>query len=471
MTNASVPRIVPNVDESEPDRPFWKKRGVWAGAAILMVCATYTFISSRQRSRERSAISINMLRERNTERPAISAIVMEYLEPDDLFFSGRIRTALQQVFSGNIHQFYEETEATQIHKWVVDDIETTVIPRDDRLYCETVNYKAGPRKITPLSLQRRTIEENMNDLTQCVANIENTGRLKFFSMQVEEVLRVMPTSSRRVEACLLLRSDNLFWRVFEKTGAMKVTFLIPFTNYCFAESDIYADTTVKIIKTLGKVNWTLPLSETLKNALLLAQSFQVHGVQSKKINEQSLVESPDLVELVPIGSASRIDNRFVLSEFMWGVTLICNGGFRDNHAQIIIEGLENGVYFMKLAHLHIGDDGKEEVEFRLLDSNALKYVERTEVWKIPRTKAQEMFVSIQADERSPPKLDRWGRDSLFVKEGTDSCFTWAREKLKICDIDLGKSSIGFLFTITKNYTKPDESHKQNKQLTTSHNKI
>ena len=64
-----------------------------------------------------------------------------------------------------------------------------------------------------------------------------------------------------------------------------------------------------------------------------------------------------------------------------------------------------------------------------------------------------MLEAIQVDKAKPPRLNLWGCDSIFG-DGSHNCFTWAREKLEISDIHLGKSRLGFLFTRSRNYTYP-----------------
>ena len=40
----------------------------------------------------------------------------------------------------------------------------------------------------------------------------------------------------------------------------------------------------------------------------------------------------------------------------------------------------------------------------------------------------------------------------------DNCFTWARDKLQIVDINLGMSATGFVITIPRTYTKVKEAY-------------
>jgi hypothetical protein len=73
-------------------------------------------------------------------------------------------------------------------------------------------------------------------------------------------------------------------------------------------------------------------------------------------------------------------------------------------------------------------------------------------------KAQIMLTKIEEERIGPPKeLSKFGRDSWF-SNGEDSCFTWAREKLEMVDIHLGKSIFGKIVTRAKNYTALPETY-------------
>lgn len=172
--------------------------------------------------------------------------------------------------------------------------------------------------------------------------------------------------------------------------------------------------------------------------------------------------------LRPISAKSAIDSQYRISAVVSTVTVICHGGDSScssgissgNHTMLVIEEMVEGNYSMKLAHFGISrDTGVEAIEIIPLAPGRLKYIERTKVWEVSSAKVKKMFADIVQDSRNPPKLSTLGRDSWF-SGGNDSCFTWVREKLRVhCDIDLGTSLIGSLFTRSRNFTNSEKTHK------------
>lgn len=171
-----------------------------------------------------------------------------------------------------------------------------------------------------------------------------------------------------------------------------------------------------------------------------------------------------LVRVSPIFKNSHFSKFSQVTPRRWGVTLISaprrDTGDFGNHAQIIIEGIKNRAYFMKLAHLRRAKE--EEVEsllnrgvVRLVDmtGNNIEYSKRTKCFIVKRQKAEEMLTSIKRDEKKPPRLNIFGSHSVFAKNGEESCFTWARDKMKIADIDLGSSLLDCFISVTENYTE------------------
>jgi len=174
-----------------------------------------------------------------------------------------------------------------------------------------------------------------------------------------------------------------------------------------------------------------------------------------------LVNSTLCLELEPlVVEKSRLDNRVLVSKFQWAVTLVAYHGSEGNHANIFIEGVdfeeEKKGYFIHRSH-HTGPI----VEAGLFDESGLtsfKLAERTEQWKRSSHKMREMLQSIERDKKTTPVFDQKGRDSIFGNRG-DSCFTWAREKMRIIDVNLGQSKFGWVITRTKNYTQHPEGYK------------
>lgn len=147
---------------------------------------------------------------------------------------------------------------------------------------------------------------------------------------------------------------------------------------------------------------------------------------------------------------------------MWAVTLVCAHGTQfsnrngcsdpGNHAEIIIEGIENGEYFMKMADLRLDESRTGQKILIEKFTNQLRYSGRSQVWLVEAEKVQQMIASIEAEKEHPPVLNPLGSDSIFVNEGEESCFTWARKKLEILDIHLGHSRFGWVGTLTSFFT-------------------
>lgn len=195
---------------------------------------------------------------------------------------------------------------------------------------------------------------------------------------------------------------------------------------------------------------------------------------------------PLLIEIEPISASSRIDERVRVSKFTWAVTLITHEGSNGNHAKIIVEGLNDGFYSHENPHIKNENTVKNGeiftymAEFNppiksqiFLSNKKLKYDTRTEIWMVTSDKVKKMIESIE-DESSLPEerqlFNYWGIRSKIYKFNPDdfwnfsgkvgdNCFTWAQRKLRILNIDLGKSRIDHVAALVKNYTKRKEEYK------------
>ena len=94
---------------------------------------------------------------------------------------------------------------------------------------------------------------------------------------------------------------------------------------------------------------------------------------------------------------------------------------------------------------------------------------------VPIDKVKKMLLAIEEEKYLPKAqrrtFNRFGKDSKFYKftwdkkwnifsgEVGDNCFTWARKKLKILDIDLGEGFTNFVAAMAKNYTRNKEEYK------------
>lgn len=160
------------------------------------------------------------------------------------------------------------------------------------------------------------------------------------------------------------------------------------------------------------------------------------------------------IYLLPQSKNSRFNEKVKVSKFCWAVTFVAEG----LHAVIIIEGLDdNGKYFM-----HKVDFTGAKLRSKLHPKD-LKFHQRSQIWTVSKEKVIEMLNAIEK-EKSAGKLPEFfiaGKKSI-IGGGAHNCTTWAKEKLKLLDIDLdtleGKI-LGVFFTAAPNFTHNPDYYK------------
>ncbi len=158
------------------------------------------------------------------------------------------------------------------------------------------------------------------------------------------------------------------------------------------------------------------------------------------------------VFLIPNHCKSRIDNRVYISEFYWGVTLVSHEGICGNHAQVVIEGMDNGKYFMEVCEFN----GPGNVKLFDLKEKELQYEKRSHIWKIELYTGRFLLRRVEDYEKMPPDKFSWlGRHSI-LGDGHDNCMTWAIELLRIAGIELEDSRIKCVATIVKFYLSSND---------------
>ena len=194
------------------------------------------------------------------------------------------------------------------------------------------------------------------------------------------------------------------------------------------------------------------------------------------------LEKPLLIEIEPISTPSRIDNRMRVSKFTWAVTLITHAGSNGNHAKIIVEGLNDGFYSNENPRIRNENTVKNGEKFTymaefnppiksqiFLPTKKLKYDTRTEIWMVTSDRVKKMLASIEEEKSlQQPTFNYWGIYSKIYKLNPwkldlsgkvgDNCFTWARKKLRILNIDLGEGYTDHLAAIARKYTKEKEEY-------------
>ena len=199
------------------------------------------------------------------------------------------------------------------------------------------------------------------------------------------------------------------------------------------------------------------------------------------------IHKPLLIEIEPISLPSVIDERVRVSKFTWAVTLVTHTGSEGNHARIIIEGINDGFYDEEAPQIgtakkvEIGEkfihlaDYSPQIQSGLFSPDALEYETRTEIWMRSSDKVKKMLEAIKKEQYFPAyrrPFNFYGKNSKFYQfkpldkewrifsgKVGDNCFTWARDKLKMINIDLGEGYTDLVVAMAKNYTRDKEEYK------------
>lgn len=190
-----------------------------------------------------------------------------------------------------------------------------------------------------------------------------------------------------------------------------------------------------------------------------------------------------LIEVEPISAPSRIDPRILVSKFTWAVTIVTHQGSGGNHAQIIVEGINDGFYSREMPRTINGENIEEGKKFTymaefdppiksqlVLPDQNLPFETRTETWIRPSNEVKKMLEDIEQEKRCPKKIRRvfnaLGKSSKFYKfnihkkdfsgEIGDNCFNFIREKVEIIGVILKKSSFEPVVTLVRRHTTDNE---------------
>lgn len=218
----------------------------------------------------------------------------------------------------------------------------------------------------------------------------------------------------------------------------------------------------------------------LAGAFILSSDLIFKSFNKTRISEETLltpektkVPSAFCVEIEPISVESYIDSRCRVSKFTWAVTLMAGPkGKLGNHISILIEGIASralsvnvpeGEHFLLRAHFTPPTKTKL-VTKKKFDEWKFEKIQRSQIWMKSSKKVEAMIrcIAQERDEHADiiargieVPLAKKGEDSIFG-DGTHSCITWAREKLKMIDVVLDKCLTGKLITVSKLYTEPLE---------------
>lgn len=198
-----------------------------------------------------------------------------------------------------------------------------------------------------------------------------------------------------------------------------------------------------------------------KNQKAINQRLLTRNIKRKDAFETRSVRC-FLLEVEPFSAPSKIDERVLVSQFRWAVTLICRGSCDNNSTSLIVEGLNNGK-FNGLKRVKVGEYFMYKVHFAgkiesdIFQKN-LEYYQRTEIWKVSSEKVVTMLDNIAEDDRKL-KLDEEYIPYDFLGPNEDNpdahnCFSWLKEHLRkanVVDLET-KTFFGFPYRV-RNYTK------------------
>jgi len=377
-----------------------------------------------------------------------------------------------------------------VASWTVNDKDIKVYRSGNQLELHVLDRKTKKTQKGLLETNGDSIAKEIAYLRACDVVLETDGSFLFRRPFYQEAIRRFGRGEG--DACTLIEGEKgIVWQfhtyIWGKVALKKVTKQIPLACILFDKRNFYGfkeiDETRGLVESFRERALTRKVSK--EECLCLAENTQIewHGpilpvyvkkgeivynpnpeevAVREKIKSKLRINPESFVRISALLAQSKIHGSYVISPRDWQVTLICVSGSelsnKGNHAELIIEGIKDKNYFMKMAHLRLPkpeeemEGKKEAVEIKIFTNKKLEYYSRTETWKAPYQKVIRMIESIEHDVKYPPKLNALGSDSLLAKAGEESCFTWARKKLTIIDFYLGKSYIGWLATITSNYT-------------------
>lgn len=393
-------------------------------------------------------------------------------------------THYSSVCSGKSEEKSQEDSSQEIHNWVLNGKEVKVFLHNTELGYKIIDI--GTNHVEREGLFEEDsypIEQKISYLKKCIPVIYNDRPPSFSKPNIQCKWNTFDETGD-VELHLIENQSKATWEVFNKR--LNLTHWIPFENIDVERPAIMEPFYV------GIINHAEAQYDQLKYIKRRSLAGRVSMEDAKSFIRDCTVKSVSIekkmVFLEPITALSRIDSTCIVTRFCWAVTLICaepaegrNGKSDGCHAEIIIEGVRNGKYFMDMADLN-GEGYARKHDFIEVE---LRFSQRTKIWEVSSAKVSTMIDEIKEDEeKSPLKFNRHGRDSLitsdeidnilsfdslliplnmtfrlFTGNGGDSCITWAKRKLEILDIDLGRSPSRLIVTIPKYFTELDEEHK------------
>lgn len=262
------------------------------------------------------------------------------------------------------------------------------------------------------------------------------------------------------------------WIVFDGEKSIQLPFTITNFQYFIESSQVYyvffdhqysyrgknwVNNKYNIMKCLGRCHYEVPFSFMEK----LVELFAVRGplvheyeilprdfeVAFVHISQDEALRTRKIEQIyVRKKGASVLDKTAAITADLWGLTFIVVGTddrldptYHLGHAEIVVEGIKKGRYFIKRYHFrqdpNDGSRGQVLEADSLIFSPGVKITNRTKTEQVEKNKVVRMIEQIKKELKIQ---DVFFNDSGYIKslKKIHNCSSWAREKLAIAGFKL-----------------------------------
>ncbi len=250
-------------------------------------------------------------------------------------------------------------------------------------------------------------------------------------------------------------NDHLIWHVFDRS--------INTSSWVFAGHDA-----VQALHYLSSIPASERASHLRDFSLYMDFDPSTGRLLSAAISRTQASIPLTTPPLLPVTACSKLDSSKIIDQDNWAITLISHGAsstlfgipIKPNfgHAMIIYEGIENGRYFVRYAHLTNGvknaPKGQGIVQVEELDPlSNVSYRKKTETWIKPRA----LVKSIEEEKGRCIPFRAIG-DHPFIPDYLEevkkyNCLTWAVEKLRGIRIGLPSTKYREIVAAPDEYIK------------------
>jgi hypothetical protein len=354
-------------------------------------------------------------------------------------------------------------EGACAYKWIINHNKVKLIRDGDSLKYVLTIYGNPKRKIqgdVPQDL-RYTQENNIFILTQNDPIIMDDG-VDFPDVWDEKA------SDNFKFKLLSINQGELVWQLYDKRT--EETKLIPWNFVQLLPSDRCHIESSRIVTTIKTKNFAEQFE--------IIKDFTAYGIDSD-LNQEITYQQPFVIHIEPKSFPSQVDSRLRVSKFTWSVTLVAHNGSDGNHAEIIIEGVNDG-FIQEIQPYRnepkIGNYFLWKAHFRPSISSTITEIftceERSQVWMKTSSKVKEMLRNIEASRIRQAEIyaEAPGSDFFLLGKpslgsgGRHNCFTWAREKLMMLDIHIQYDAGVYFAALVKRYTKVPDAYKDTKVI-------